>query len=150
MSQTQEEIQKENDVYIAEIFPASKGAKLNPIGILGDTISNGWTIKVEQFLKDDRFKPNFEHIKKALIYGEYEIVELLFKYKHIDFSAGDNGLILYAMNNDMDDMTELFWSDKRVQKHAMENRTPKSRRILENFRSSRINKLLKEFDTSNE
>lgn len=145
MSQTQEEIQKENDVYIAEMFPTSKGAKLNPNGILSNTISNGWTIKVEEFLKDDRFKPNFEHIKNALIYGEYEIVRMLFEYKEIDFSAKGNALINYAFNNDMydcePDMVKMFWTDKRVQEKAIEYR---DKRILEKFRSKRINKILKE------
>ena len=144
MSQTQEEIQKINDKYINDIFPSEGKTNPNFSRILANSIRNGWTIRVEQFLEDDRFKPTYKDINAALILGEYEIVRLLFERKEIDFSESDNGLILYAMNNDMDDMVDLFWTDKRVQKKATENRNPKNKRILERFRKEKINKILKE------
>lgn len=148
---TQEEIQKANDIIISIHFKDrlkfyNTDDEVNYGFIFFYCMEDKNIEFLEFFLKDERFELNWNDLT-ASMKCDFRIFKMIFGKNVTDPSSFNNVLIWGAINTDMEEKAELLWTDKRVRDKA---RAMNDNTLIAKYRKNKINKLLEDFDTSNE
>jgi hypothetical protein len=92
--------------------------------LIGVSIEKGFDCAVKSLLLSKYFNPSFNfdvHLFDFIVGEKIELIKIVLKNKNIDLTRNENILINYADSNDMEEIVDLLFKNKKVKNTLMNN-----------------------------